>query len=61
MVSCSSLVKKLLLALAGGRGEGEVFRISSARGWSKDFLCLKFSMPGFLGVGKFGKYFFCVA
>ena len=31
------------------------------RGWSKDFLGLRCSIPGFFGVGKFGKFIFGVA
>ena len=35
----------------------EVLRISSDGDDSKDFLGLKFSIPGVFGVGKLGKYY----
>ena len=41
----------------GGRGGTLNFKW---RGWSKDFLGLKFSIRGFFWVGEIGKYFFCV-
>ena len=37
---------------------GGVFPISSDGDDRRIFLGLKFSIPGFFGVGKFGKYFF---
>lgn len=40
-----------------GWGEGGLFRISSDGGDRMIFLGLKFAIPGFFGVGKFGKYF----
>ena len=40
------------------RGEGGLLRISSDGGDRRIFLGLKFAIPGFFGVGKFGKYFF---
>ena len=43
-------------------GGGVLLRISSDKGDRRIFLGLKFSIPGFFWVGKFGKYFFvCVA
>ena len=42
-----------------GGGGGE-FRISSHGDDRRIFLGLKFLMPGFFWVGKFGKYFFGV-
>ena len=41
-----------------GGGGGGVLRISSDGDDQRIFLGLKFSIPEFLGVGKFGKYFF---
>ena len=42
----------------GGRGgEGGLLRISSDGGDRMIFLGLKFAIPGFFGVEKFGKYF----
>ena len=37
---------------------GGVLRISSDGGDRRIFLGFQFSIPGFFGVGKFGKYFF---
>ena len=44
----------------GGGGWG-VIRISSDGDDQRIFLGLKFSIPGFFGVRKFGKYIFWVA
>ena len=38
-------------------GGGGVLGISSDRDDRRNFLGLKFSIPGFFGVRKFGKYF----
>ena len=40
---------------------GGVLQISSDGDDQRVFLGLTFSIPGFFWVGKFGKYFFCVA
>ena len=50
-----------LAILPGGKGEGGVLQISSDRDNHRIFLCSKFSISGFLGVGKFWKVFFWVA
>ena len=42
----------------GGGGGGRLLRISSDSYDRSIFLGLKFSIPGFFWVGKFGKYFF---
>ena len=39
-------------------GGGGVLRISSDGNDRRIFLCLKFSIPGFFGVGKFENIFF---
>ena len=43
---------------SGVGGGGGVLRISSDGDDRRIFLGLKFSIPGFFWVGKFGKYFF---
>ena len=42
----------------GGGGGGGVLRISSDGDGRRTFGCLKFLIPGFFRVGKFGKYSF---
>ena len=43
------------------RGGGGVLQVSSEMDVRRILGGLKFSIPGFFGVGKFGKYFFLVA
>ena len=50
-----SRVRTLMMTVPGG---GWGLRISSDRDDRRIFLGVKFSIPGFFWVGKFGKYFF---
>ena len=47
-----------MLGSQEGGGGRDVLQISSDRDDRRIFLGLKFSIPGFFGIGKFGKYFF---
>ena len=51
-------MKNLIKQLSPAGGEGGVLRISSDGDDRRIFLGLKFSIPGFFWVRKFGKYFF---
>ena len=51
-------IKRVMESGARGGGGGGIFQISSDRDDERIFLGLKFSIPGFFWVVKFGKYFF---